>query len=71
MKINVEDYHRVAKSCVRFDKRGILEWYIEEIHTLENFSSFRLVKAINVINQDVANEFLEIHKKLKGESNVK
>jgi len=71
MKIGIEDYHRVAKSCVRFNKRGILEWYIKSLHTLENFSSFRLVKAINKINQDVANEFLKIHKKLKEENDVK
>jgi len=71
MKINVEDYHRVAKSCIRFDKRGILEWYIKEIHTLENFSSFRLVKAINIMNQEVANKFLDIHRKLKEEENAK
>ena len=71
MKINVEDYHRVAKSCVRFSKRGILEWYIKEISTLKNFSSFRLVKAINMMNKEVANEYLEIHKKLKEEEDAK
>jgi len=71
MKVNVEDYQRIAKSCIRFSKRDLLEWYVKSLHTLENFSSFRLVKAINAINQDVANEFLEIHKKLKEELNAK
>ena len=71
MKVNIEDYQRIAKSCIRFSKRDLLEWYVKSLHTLENFSSFRLVKKLNMMNQEVCNEFIKIHKKLKEEENAK
>jgi len=59
MKIENKDYINVAKACVRFNKRGLLHWYINGLITLENFSSFRLSKVLSKLCYDTYVDFLE------------
>ena len=63
MEVRFEDYNRIANRCMDFNKRGLLEWYVQEVKTLENFSPFRLVKEIDLHYNFLLNDVLDALKK--------
>lgn len=68
MRVRYEDYVNIAKACVRFDKMGELKWYIESIIEVDDFSTFRLSKALEKRNRKVHEKFLKIYHKIYEEA---